>query len=125
MDVVPTQEGYDRWAVFYDSDDNPLIQLEELHFDSLLGDVSGLTIADVGCGTGRQSLRLAEAGARVTAVDFSVAMLQRARSKRGAEAVTFIQHDLAQPLPLNTAAFDCVTCCLVLDHIENLDAFFF
>jgi malonyl-CoA O-methyltransferase len=44
-------------------------------------------------------------------------MLQRARAKPGAHAITFLQHDLAQPLPLPAAAFDRVLCCLVLDHI--------
>ena len=124
MEIVPTREGYDRWAEVYDHDDNPLIQLEERHFGLLLGEVAGLAVADVGCGTGRQSLRLSRAGARVTAIDFSEAMLRRARSKPGAEAVTFLRHDLARPLPLKTGSFDRVTCCLVLDHIGNLDAFF-
>ena len=124
MEIVPTQEGYDRWAEVYDRDDNPLIQLEERHFGTLMGEVAGLAVVDVGCGTGRQSLRLAAAGARVTGIDFSEAMLRRARSKPGAEAVTFIRHDLAQPLPFKTGSFDRVTCCLVLDHIKELDAFF-
>jgi SAM-dependent methyltransferase len=47
----------------------------------------------IGCGTGRHALRLADAGARVTAVDFSEAMLQCARAKSGAEAITFVLHD--------------------------------
>ena len=86
--------------------------------------MAGLTVADIGCGTGRHALRLAAAGARVTAVDFSEAMLQRARAKPGAEAITFVRHDLAKPFPLASAAFDRVFCCLVLDHIAELDKFF-
>ena len=121
---VPTQAGYNRWAEVYDEEDNPLVLLEELHIAPLSGRVGGLAVADIGCGTGRHALRWAAAGARVTAVDFSEAMLQRARAKAGAEAVTFIHHDLAQPLPLKSAAFDRVFCCLVLDHIAELDGFF-
>ena len=124
MEIVPTQAGYDRWAEFYDGEDNPLVLLEEKHLAPLAGDVAGLTVADIGCGTGRHALRLAAAGARVTAVDFSEAMLQRARAKPGAEAVTFVRHDLAKPFPLASAAFDRVFCCLVLDHIAELDKFF-
>ena len=123
MEVVPTQDGYDRWAEFYDQDDNPLVLIEGQHFDALIGNVAGLTVADIGCGTGRQSLRLAAAGARVTGLDFSEAMLERARAKPGADAVTFLQHDLAKPFPLKSGAFDRVTCCLVLDHIGELKAF--
>src|SRR5512143_215063 len=90
IEVVPTQAGYDRWAEIYDDEDNPLVLLEERHIGSLAGDVAGLAVADIGCGTGRHALRFAAAGARVTAVDFSEVMLRRARAKPGAEAITFV-----------------------------------
>ncbi len=118
---LPTREGYDRWAEIYDGEDNPLVMLEEDRMQGLLGDVRGLDLADIGCGTGRHSLPLAAAGARVTAVDFSEGMLAAARAKPGADVVRFIAHDLQTPLPLDTAAFDRVTCFLVLDHIHKLD----
>jgi ubiquinone/menaquinone biosynthesis C-methylase UbiE len=124
MQIVPTQAGYDRWAEFYDGEDNPLVLLEERQLGLLTGDVAGLAVADIGCGTGRHALQWAAAAARVTAVDFSSAMLDRARAKPGAQAVTFVQHDLAKPFPLQSAAFDRVFCCLVLDHIGALDSFF-
>jgi len=124
MEIVPTQAGYDRWAAFYDAEDNPLVLLEERHIAPLVGNVARLAVADIGCGTGRHALRLAAAGARVTAIDFSEAMLQRARAKAGAGAITFVRHDLAKPFPLPSAAFDRVFCCLVLDHIAELGSFF-
>ena len=124
MEIVPTRAGYDRWAEIYDEEDNPLVRLEERQIGLLAGEVAGLTVADIGCGTGRHALTWAAAGARVTAVDFSAAMLKRARAKPGAQAVTFVQHDLAKPFPLESAAFDRVFCCLVLDHIGELDQFF-
>jgi ubiquinone/menaquinone biosynthesis C-methylase UbiE len=124
MEIVSTRAGYDRWAEVYDGEDNPLVLLEERHLGPLAGDVAGLDVADIGCGTGRHALRWAAAGARVTAVDFSSAMLERARAKQGAQAIIFLQHDLAHPLPLADAAFDRVFCCLVLDHIAALDTFF-
>ena len=124
MEIVPTRAGYDRWAEFYDEEDNPLVLLEEKHIGLLAGNVTRLAVADIGCGTGRHALQWAAAGARVTAVDFSEAMLQRARAKPGAGAITFVCHDLARKLPLKNAAFDRVFCCLVLDHIAGLDSFF-
>jgi malonyl-CoA O-methyltransferase len=60
----------------------------------------------------------------VTAVDFSEAMLERARRKPGAEGVVFIQHDLSKALPLESGAFARVFCCLVLDHIGDLKTLF-
>jgi malonyl-CoA O-methyltransferase len=123
--IVSTREGYDRWAEIYDDEQNPLISLEQPVVDRLLGDVAGLPVADVGCGTGRHALRLAARGARVTGVDFSEGMLQRAREKEGAGSVRWIAHDLAElPLPLDGAAFDRVLCALVVDHVADLAPFF-
>ena len=110
---LPTREGYDRWAEIYDAENNPLIALEEPLVAALLGNVRGLAIADVGCGTGRHALRLAEAGAAVTALDFSPRMLEQAKDKPGAANIHFIPHDLAAPLPLSDRSFDLALCCLV------------
>jgi malonyl-CoA O-methyltransferase len=121
---LSTREGYDRWSSIYDGEDNPLIAMEEPVVAELLGEVRGLEIADIGCGTGRHTLQLAAAGAHVTALDFSQGMLDRARAKSASDTIRFVQHDLAKPLPLPAAKFDRVLCCLVLDHIKNLDLLF-
>jgi len=42
----------------------------------------------------------------------------------GAEPVRFVRHDLSRPFPLESHAFDMALCCLVLDHITNLDLLF-
>ena len=40
--IVPTREGYERWAEVYDSDGNPLVALEERHqFTAFLGQNGG------------------------------------------------------------------------------------
>ena len=123
--VLSTQEGYDRWAEIYDGEQNPLISLEEPEVDRLLGDVAGLDVVDVGCGTGRHALRLAARGANVVGVDFSDGMLDRAREKKGASGVRWVVHDVTQlPLPLPERSFDRVLCALVIDHIATLPAFF-
>lgn len=123
---LPTREGYDRWSEVYDCDDNPLVAMEQPRVDEVMGDVRGLEIVELGCGTGRQALRLAKAGARVTALDFSDGMLARARQKAehtGAD-VRWIVHDLSRPAPLQSGTFDRVLCALVLDHVYFLDHLF-
>jgi malonyl-CoA O-methyltransferase len=122
--ILPTRAGYDCWAAIYDAEDNPLIQLEEARVRALLGPVAGLAVADIGCGTGRHARPLALAGARVTAVDFSEEMVRRARAKPGAEAIRFVYHDLQEPLLFPHHSFDRVVCCLVVEHIPNLEAFY-
>ncbi len=123
-DRVSTREGYDRWAEIYDAEDNPLIALEEPLVAAALGDIRGLDVLDLGCGTGRHTLRLAQAGARVTAVDFAEGMVAKAAGKPGWERVRFVHHDVTTPLPLPNASFDRVCTFLVLDHIADVDAFF-
>jgi len=86
--------------------------------------VCGCSVLDLGCGTGRHALWLAEAGAHVTAIDFSEDMLAVARSKRGADGVDFMVHDLHERLPFGSGAFDIVVSGLVLEHLRDLPAFF-
>ncbi len=121
---LPTREGYDRWAVSYDVDDNPLVALEEPWVDSLLGEIRGLNILEVGCGTGRHAIRYASRGAVVRALDFSPVMIEQARQQAGANNVQFQLHDLSLPLPFPDQAFDRVLCALVLDHIADLELLF-
>jgi ubiquinone/menaquinone biosynthesis C-methylase UbiE len=122
--VSSVQNGYDRWAAVYDHDGNPLQAMEGPVMRAAVGDVRGLSVLDLGCGTGRHCAWLAEAGAAVTAVDFSEGMLAQARQKPGMEKVRFVQHDLTQPLPLAPASFDLVISGLVLEHIADLQNFF-
>lgn len=122
---LSTQQGYDRWSEIYDVDHNPLLPLEEPQVGRLLGptgDLAGRTLLDVGCGTGRHAFRCAQAGARVTAIDFSSGMLQQAGRKPGAENIRFAAHDLTEPLPFPEASFDLALCCLVMDHIPQPQA---
>ena len=127
---LPTKQGYDLWSAGYDADANPLITLENTLFADLLGDVRDRNLLDIGCGTGRHSIPLAEAGARVTGVDFSEGMLTKARAKAAAltgatgGGVRFVAHDLHDRLPLPDHTFHVVLCALVLEHIKSLDHLF-
>src|SRR5437868_11717868 len=96
IEIIDTREGYDRWSDQYDLDGNPLIALEEKHFPEMLGEVGGLRVADVGCGTGRHASRLSTAGARVVALDFSTGMIRKAREKLGADKVAFAVADISR-----------------------------
>ena len=122
--ILPAREGYNRWAPFYDHGRNPSVGLKDREMRRLLGKVRGLRVADLGCGTGRNAIALAEAGAEVTAVDFSSEMLAQARQKPGAGRVRFVVHDLKNPLPLDSDSYDRVLCSLALEHVKHLDVAF-
>lgn len=122
--VADVRMGYDRWSVVYDHDANPLPPLEEPIVHAAIGTVLGLSSLDLGCGTGRHALWLADEGASVIAIDFSEGMLTEARRKPGAERIDFREHDLHQPLPFSDEQFDVIISGLVLEHLEDLPSFF-
>ena len=124
IDLVSTQEGYDRWSAIYDTDGNPLIALEEPLVDQLLGDITNRQAIDLGCGTGRHAIRMARAGARVEAVDFSEKMLIQARTKSDGLQIHYQALNVLSRLPFPDHSFDRVVCGLVLDHIPTLEQFF-
>ena len=121
--LVPVREGYDLWAKVYDTNANPLIALEAPEVVRMLGEVRGLAIADIGAGTARHSIRLAAAGAKVTALDLSSGMIATARAKPGIERVQFVIADCSATLPLRDQTFDRVLSCLLADHVPSLDPF--
>jgi SAM-dependent methyltransferase len=67
----------------------------------------GMDVLDLACGTGNASIPAAQAGARVTGLDFSPDLLEIAR-ERCADAmveIEFVEGD-AQDLPFDDAGFD-------------------
>ncbi|WP_316739899.1 class I SAM-dependent methyltransferase [Streptomyces sp. MK7] len=64
-------------------------------------------ILDLGCGTGSLSLLAAERGHRVTGVDLSANMLERARAKPAGRDAVFLTGDAASP-PVGGRRFDAV-----------------
>ncbi|MPY48256.1 class I SAM-dependent methyltransferase [Streptomyces acidicola] len=64
-------------------------------------------VLDLGCGTGSLSLLAAERGHRVTGVDLSQAMVDRARTKLAGRAAVFLVGDAATP-PVGEERFDVV-----------------
>jgi len=86
---------------------------------SLLPDVEGKRVLDVGCGTGRYTEWLLEHGAQVTGFDASPKMLAHARERVGGRA-ELILHDLNDPLDfVESDSVDLVLATLVLDYVED------
>ena len=122
--LAKVRDGYDRWAIVYDDAQNPLQGLEGPLVQQACGNVHGLKVLDMGCGTGRHTLWLAQAGAKVTGIDFSEAMLDKAREKTEGYSIQLVKHDLHERLPFVSGQFDMVVSGLVLEHIGDLASFF-
>ena len=77
-----------------------------------------VVILDLGCGTGNDVRRLAQAGFQVTGLDYSQQALDLARSK-DIPATKFIQADMAEELPFPECHFDAVTSNVALHMFDD------
>jgi ubiquinone/menaquinone biosynthesis C-methylase UbiE/8-oxo-dGTP pyrophosphatase MutT (NUDIX family) len=116
--------SYDRWASRYDADANPTRDLAALELRGGLLELRGRRVVEPGCGTGGNTLWLAERAASVVGLDLSEGMLGIARARAAAPHVRLLQHDITAPWPLEDAAADAVVAMLVLEHVEQLAPFF-
>ncbi|HEV2679640.1 MAG TPA: class I SAM-dependent methyltransferase [Rhodanobacter sp.] len=119
-------EAYALWASSYPAHaHNPLMQAEERAMLGLIpATLQGQAVLDAGCGSGRYMLHALRRGAtRVTGVDFSPEMLDRARAELGASQldaeIELVLGSLAI-LPVPDAWADLTVCGLVIGHLENL-----
>jgi ubiquinone/menaquinone biosynthesis C-methylase UbiE len=89
---------------------------------SLLGDVTGRRVLEIGCGAGPLTSWLVDHGATVTAMDVSPEMLRLAR-QRLADRATFVVADLERPLSFaSDGDFDLVVASLVLHYVKDWEA---
>jgi malonyl-CoA O-methyltransferase len=124
LEELPVQAGYAAWAPLYDDDGNPLTALEGPAVRAWFGPVEGRRVLDLGCGTGRHTLALVEAGAaEVVALDLTPEMMALARAKlevRNGAPVRWVRHALPDPLPFRDATFDLAVLGLVAEHVAGL-----
>jgi ubiquinone/menaquinone biosynthesis C-methylase UbiE len=78
---------------------------------------------DLGCGSGRYSVALAQLGAKVTGLDFSEAMLALAevytKNSNQSENVKFIKTDINHWMENTTEHFDASLAMGVFDYLAN------
>ena len=114
--------GYDRWAAIYDGYTNSTVAIDDMTFPAVYARLKGKRVLEIGCGTGRHTIRLAGAN-DVTGVDLSPGMLDVARRKISNCKAQLIEADIMAG-PLVLGHFDAVVTALVLEHIADLDTFF-
>lgn len=96
-------------------------KLKEVTF-SFLGNLSAVTIVDIGCGIGRFSGELARKGKKVYAVDISHSMLRRAKEAITVGNVYFLLAS-ALELPLRENIADLTFGVTVLEHLVDDELF--
>jgi len=118
------QKAYNEWSATYDSDENLTRDLDQKVTRAALANLQFNSILEIGCGTGKNTVFLAQIGTRVHALDFSEGMIEKAKKKVQAENVRFSVADLTQKWPCENRSYDLIVCNLVLEHIEDLSFIF-
>jgi SAM-dependent methyltransferase len=85
-----------------------------------VGDVAGARVLDVGTGTARAALAIAERGAAVTGLDYSREMLRvgQGRVAKAGSPVRLLRGD-AQRLPFTDRRFDVTVSVRLLMHVPD------
>ncbi|MEO6526150.1 MAG: class I SAM-dependent methyltransferase [Gemmatimonadaceae bacterium] len=120
VDSSSVARAYDRWSVQYDSDRNATRDLDAAVIRAASLRLTGQRVLELGCGTGKNSVWLADQARELIALDFSAGMLAVARERVDAAHARFVEHDIRAPWPLDASAVDVVVGNLVLEHVEDL-----
>jgi SAM-dependent methyltransferase len=96
---------------------------EDMEIPSTLAglDLSGRSIVDLGCGTGRITSRVVKLAGSVIAVDFSQASLRIFAEKLAEDAQVGLVLSDAVRAPLAPRAFDVALSTQVIEHIPRFD----
>jgi len=121
---LDVRSGYDLWAPGYDQAPNRTRDAAMARFRTWTDRFRNARVLELGCGTGLNTEHLADHARAVVALDFSEAMLERAKSRLHGRGVEFLSRDLALGLPFADANFDVVVETLVLEHLPELGPLF-
>ena len=124
---------HDNWAISEDVDEviisgffENITSLENRFILSHIGSLKNKKVLDIGCGLGESSIYFASKGARVTAIDISSEMINKAKvmAKRENVAIDFIASPV-ENLSLELESFDIVYCANLIHHlpVEGLSIF--
>lgn len=117
-------EAFDAWADSYDQDVVTQTSFPFAGYDKALAAVvrlseaqPGMTVLDLGTGTGNLALRFARLGCSLWCTDFSEPMLAKAKQK--VPQAHFLVHDLRAAWPAQLdLAFDRIVSGYVFHHFE-------
>ncbi len=85
------------------------------------GEVSGGKFLDVGCGGGYLCEEFAKTGFDVTGIDPSQNTIRAARAHAAQSCLSIdYEEGWAEAIPFGNASFDYVSCCDVLEHVDDV-----
>lgn len=121
---MSTEQAYNEWASQYDDNVNLTRDLEGKAIREVLKNTAYETCLEIGCGTGKNTVWLAEKAKEMVSVDLSIEMLAKAKAKITDEKIHFVHADINKEWDFTDRTYDLVTFSLILEHIENIDKVF-
>lgn len=127
-ETIKQKEQWDKaaktWVEFVRSGKNYYAEyLNGPALKQMVGGVRGKQVLDIGCGEGCFSRYFAEAGAQVTGIDLSEALIRAAREEeeRRPLGVKYFAADAANLDMLDSEAFDVAYCHMALGDIPDYE----
>lgn len=111
-------EGYHRLR---ERDDNANVLFEMPALFSLLPELKGKNVLDLGCGFGEHCMHMAQTGAcKVVGIDISEKMLQVARAENAAPNIVYYQMPM-EDISRIEEYFDLVVSSLAFHYVEDFE----
>ncbi len=120
--ILSPKDAYDLWAESYALESNPIKMLSDESVTTLLPDMTGKAVLDIGCGTGFFCRKAWDMRAsRVVGLDISGKMIDRASILTPQTEFHRIE---TSDYPLLEESFDVAISALVIGHIQSVKATF-
>ena len=116
--------AYKFWSEIYDTNENKTRDLEGVALKEVLKAINFDTCLEFGSGTGKNTVWLENKASQITAIDFSVEMVEKAKLKVKTQKVSFVIADINKDWSFAKDQYDLATFSLVFEHIQNVDAVF-
>lgn len=121
-------DGYNLWAKSYDKYPNPTVACDDIHFSNFYKDLSGHSVLEIGCGTGRHTMKLIKMGLDVFGIDISSGMVEQLLYKcpklKNKVVVGDFLTDSSMFDSFDRTQFQNILTSLVIEHFKSLDSFF-
>jgi 2-polyprenyl-3-methyl-5-hydroxy-6-metoxy-1,4-benzoquinol methylase len=111
-----------RYAEYWEAaapppENDPLTEERVQHFLRLAPEAR--TVLDLGCGNGRASRMLADAGKRVVGLDIASAALRKAAAVGASGSVCYVEGSCEAQFPFRAESIDAIYCAEVIEHLVD------
>ncbi|MBR4395681.1 MAG: class I SAM-dependent methyltransferase [Eubacteriaceae bacterium] len=119
QDIFDDETFFEGYRKIRDNEANANILFEMPALFSLLPDMEGKTVLDLGCGFGEHCIEYIRRGAaRVVGIDISKKMLEIARKENSDPRIEYIEMPM-EDIGMMKTKFDIVTSSLAIHYVED------